>query len=156
MLLIRRYQPQDNAVVKELHFAGLAQFGAGKTDPYWDGDLDDIENVYINNHGDFLVGLQENEIVAMGAVKKFSETCAEIKRIRIRRDCQRQGYGQTILLKLIDLAAELGYTELCLDTLADNLPAQQLFKKFGFKETHRRKLGTHQLVFYHKSLARHE
>ena len=153
---LRRYQPQDNTAVKELHFAGLKQIGTGANDPYHDGDLDDIENVYINNRGEFLVGLQGNEIVAMGAVRRFSETCAEIKRIRVRRDCQRQGYGQTILLNLMELAAALGYTELCLDTLATNLPAQQLFRKFGFSETRRRPLGAHELVFYQKSLARNE
>jgi ribosomal protein S18 acetylase RimI-like enzyme len=152
MLQIRRYQPQDKTVVKELHFAGLKQFGAGAHDPYRDGDLDDIENVYINNRGDFVVGLLNNEIVAMGAIRKFSETCGEIKRIRIRRDCQRQGHGQTILLKLIDLATELGYIEVCLDTLATNLPAQRLFEKNGFKETNRRKLGIHDIIIYSKSL----
>ena len=156
MLQIRRYQAQDNAVVKKLHYAGLKQFGAGEHDPYWDGDLDDIENVYIKNRGDFLVGLRGNEIIAMGAIRKFSETCGEIKRIRIRRDCQRQGHGQTILLKLMDIAAEMGYTELCLDTLAGNLPAQRLFEKFGFKETQRRKVGTYDIVFYGKSLGRNE
>ena len=155
MLQIRRYQAQDNAVIKELHYAGLAQFGA-TADPYWDGDLDDIENFYINKRGDFLVGLQGNEIVAMGTLKRFSDTCGEIKRIRIRRDCQRQGYGQTILLKLMELAAALGYTELCLDTLVNNLPAQQLFRKFGFSETRRGAIGVHELVYYQKRLVRNE
>ncbi len=152
MLQIRRYQAQDNTVVKELHYAGLAQFGAGAHDPYNDSDLDDIENVYLRNRGDFLVGLRDNEIVAMGAIRKFSETCGEIKRIRIKRGCQRQGYGQTILSKLMELAAELGYTELCLDTLAGNLPAQRLFEKFGFKQTQRRKLGIHDVIIYGKNL----
>jgi ribosomal protein S18 acetylase RimI-like enzyme len=155
MLLIRRYQAQDNKVVKELHYAGLEQFGA-TADPYYDGDLDDIENVYINNHGDFLVGLQGDEIVAIGAIRKFSATCGEIKRIRVRRDCQRQGYGQTILLKLIDLAMQLGYQELSLDTLANNIPAQSLFEKFGFVETHCGKLGRFDLLFYSKKLSKDE
>jgi ribosomal protein S18 acetylase RimI-like enzyme len=155
MLFIRRYQPQDNATVKALHYAGLKQFGAA-ADPYDDSDLDDIEKVYINNHGDFLVGLQGDEIVAMGAIRKVSGTCGEIKRIRVRQDCQRQGYGQTMVTRLIELAAALGYTELRLDSVAHNTPAQRLFRKFGFSETHRRKLGAHDLVFYHKSLERNE
>jgi ribosomal protein S18 acetylase RimI-like enzyme len=151
MLQIRRYQPQDNEAVKALHYAGLQQFGA-TSDPYNDSDLDDIEDVYINNNGDFLVGTIDGQIVAMGALRKVSAKRAEIKRIRVRRDCQRRGYAQAILKKLIELAESLGYTELHLDTVASNNPAQRLFEKFGFVETHRGKLGRFDLLFYSKKL----
>ena len=78
MLQLRRYQPEDNEIIKALHYAGLKQFGAD-ADPFYDSDLNEIEHVNINNNGDFLVGLYENEIVAMGAIRKFSEICGEIK-----------------------------------------------------------------------------
>ncbi len=151
MLQFRRYQSEDNAIVKELHYAGLKQFGSS-ADPFYDADLDNIENVYINNRGDFLVGLLDNEIVAMGAIRKFSDTCGEIKRIRVRQNCQRRGYGRAILSKLIDLAKKLGYSELCLDTVANNLPAQRLFEQFDFKETHRAKVGPYDIIFYGRSI----
>ena len=150
-MLIRRYQAEDNKEVKDLHYAGLAQFGASK-DPYHDSDLDDIEGIYINNTGDFLVGTEENEIVAMGAIKKITATRGEIKRIRVRRDYQGHGYGSIILSKLIQRAGELGYAELCLDTLVSNIPAQHLLEKCGFAETHRGKVGTYDLIFYRKKL----
>ncbi len=60
MLLIRRYQPEDNEAVKALHYAGLEQFDADagvEANPFLDTDLDDIENVYIQNKGEFLVGI---------------------------------------------------------------------------------------------------
>jgi hypothetical protein len=72
-MLIRRYQAKDNKEVKALHHAGLAQFGAA-TDPYHDKDLEDIEGVYINNNGEFLVGTLGSEIVAMGAIRNVSGT----------------------------------------------------------------------------------
>jgi len=150
-MLIRRYQAEDNKEVKDLHYAGLAQFGASK-DPYHDSDLDDIEGIYINNTGDFLVGTEENEIVAMGAIKKVTASRGEIKRIRVRREYQRRGYGQTILSRLVELAVELGYTELCLDSTDNNAAAQGLFEKCGFNETHRGKIGIYDLVFYRKKL----
>jgi len=150
-MLIRRYQAEDNKEVKDLHYAGLAQFGAEK-DPYHDSDLDDIEGIYINNNGDFLVGTEGNEIVAMGAVKKNTATRGEIKRIRVRREYQKRGYGQTILSRLVELAVELGYTELCLDATDNNAAAQCLFGKCGFEETHRGKIGIYNLIFYRKKL----
>jgi len=151
MLKIRRYQPQDNATVKALHYAGLKQFGA-KADPFHDNDLDDIENKYINNKGDFIVGILNKEIVAMGAIRQVSNQRGEIKRIRVRRDCQQGGYGQMILSKLMEIAAKLGYTELCLDTVANNTPAQRLFEKNGFRETHHQKVGYYDIVFYERKI----
>jgi len=150
-MLIRRYRPQDNEAVKALHYAGLAQFGA-VADPYYDSDLDDIEGIYINNNGDFLIGTDGNEIIAMGAIRKLSSTRAEIKRIRVHRNYQRCGYGRTILLRLIELASELGYTGLCLDATVDNTPARRLFEKCGFTESHRGKIGIYELAFYEKKL----
>jgi ribosomal protein S18 acetylase RimI-like enzyme len=159
MLQIRRFRPEDEAAVKKLHYAGIEQMHEldpvkGRPDiPNLDGDLDDIEKAYINNRGDFLVGLIDNEIVAIGGIRKYSDTCGEIKRIRIRRDCQRRGYGEAILVKLANTAAGLGYTELCLDTMAANLPAQRLFEKTGFRQTGRGRLGQFPLIFYRKNLA---
>jgi ribosomal protein S18 acetylase RimI-like enzyme len=154
MLQIRRYQPQDNKVIRELNYAGLAQMNPDvnwRDIPYANSDFDDIEGVYLNN-GDFIVGLQDGEIVAMGAFKKRTPECAEFKRLRIRPDCQRKGYGEAIMLKLMNLAAEMGYKEAFLGTLTTNIKAQRLFEKLGFKEIRRGKHGTFDVIFYGKQL----
>jgi ribosomal protein S18 acetylase RimI-like enzyme len=161
-LTIRCYRPTDNEIVKELHYAGIAQMVEMDIDvdppgnPFTDSDLDDIEGAYINNRGDFLIGTQDGEIVAIGAIRRYSGDCGEIKRIRVSRDCQRRGYGQTILLQLLERAVELGYREVCLDTLTGNLPAQRLFKKCGFLEKTREKMGPFDLIIYGRSLNENE
>ena len=160
MLKIRRYQLEDNEVVKELHNDGIRQML--EADPVaeipdftnFDCDLDDIEGVYQHNNGEFLVGIDGGEIVVIGAIRKVSETYAEVKRIRVRRDCQRHGYGRRIVQKLEELATKLGYSELCLDTLASNVPAQRLFEKCGFTETSRGNKGPYRLIYYGKNLNR--
>ena len=158
MLQIRRYKPEDNSAVKELNLLGIRQMTEMdhmKVRPdSADADFDDIENVYIKNRGDFLIGLQGSKIVAIGALKKYSETCGEIKRIRIRPDCQRKGYGETMMLKLIELAKRLKYRELILDTLVSNVPAQHLFEKIGFVEIRRGSSGPFNLIYYGKRLIR--
>ncbi|MHB8104536.1 MAG: GNAT family N-acetyltransferase [Dehalococcoidales bacterium] len=154
MLQIRRYQPQDNKVVRELNDAGIAQIepsGELRALPFVTADFDDIEGVYLKN-GDFIVGLQEGEVVAMGAFKKRTAKCAEFKRLRIRPDCQRKGYGEAIMLKLMEMAAEMGYTEGFLDTLTTNTRAQRLFEKLGFKKSGRGKRGSFDLLFYTRQL----
>jgi ribosomal protein S18 acetylase RimI-like enzyme len=154
-MLIRRYQPQDNETVKALHFAGLEQLGTDivleEPSPY-DADLDNIESVYLDNGSEFIVGVLDNEIVAMGAYRRLSPIRAEIKRIRVRLDCQSHGYGESILKKLLLLAGKAGYSEICLDTTAENTPAQQLFTKHGFTETHRGKLDRFDIIYYEKKV----
>jgi ribosomal protein S18 acetylase RimI-like enzyme len=158
MLTIRRYQAPDNEIVKELHYAGIAQMAEMDIDvdppgnPFTDSDLDDIEGAYIKNRGDFLIGTENGEIVAIGAIRRHSGDCGEIKRIRVRRDCQRRGYGQMMLLRLVERATELGYREVCLDTLSSNLPAQRLFEKCGFTDKTRQKMGPFELFIYRKKL----
>jgi N-acetylglutamate synthase-like GNAT family acetyltransferase len=154
MLHIRRYQPEDNKVVKELTRAGLAQMdpsGEVFKIPNLESDLDDIDDVYLNG-GDFIVGLQDREIVAMGAFKKMTPECAEFKRLRIRPDCQRKGYGEAIMLKLMELAAGMGYKEVYLDTLATNTRAQRLFEKLGFIKMGNIKRGQFELLYYTRKL----
>lgn len=103
-LPIRQYRPTDTDRVHEFHEAALRAAGGfveGASEP----DLDAIEETYLTD-GDFLVGELDDRIVAMGAfrpaqgyITEFldcSETTAELKRMRVDPDHQRQGYGQTV------------------------------------------------------------
>ncbi len=150
MLEIRRYQPQDNKVCRALNDVGIEQIeptGELRAIPYVTADFDDIEGVYLKN-GDFIVGLENGEVVAIGAFKRRTKNCAEFKRLRIRPDCQRKGYGEAIMRRLMELAAEMGYNEGFLDTLTTNYRAQRLFEKLGFKKSGHGKRGPFDLLFY--------
>jgi ribosomal protein S18 acetylase RimI-like enzyme len=160
MLRIRRYQPDDNQTIKELHYAGITQMmemipeterliPPPQDEHFIDSDLDDIEGAYINNRGDFLVGLEGSEMVVIGAIRKYTETCGELKRLRVRRDRQ---YGETMMRKLEERGKELGYRELVLDTLEINIPANRLFKKCCFTEIRRERKGPARLIIYGKQL----
>jgi ribosomal protein S18 acetylase RimI-like enzyme len=154
MLKIRRYRPEDNEVIKELNEAGIVQMnptGALQLIPHIDEDLDDIEGVYLKG-GEFIVGLENGEVVAMGAFKRRTAECAEFKRLRIRPDRQRQGYGEFIMRKLMELAVEMGYTEGFLDTLTTNTRAQKLFEKLGFVKSGRDKKGPFDVFLYYRKL----
>jgi ribosomal protein S18 acetylase RimI-like enzyme len=155
MLKFRRYMTQDNKAVKELHYAGVAQMGGPSSgrgeQAFSDTDLDDIESVYLKG-GDFIVGLENGEIVAMGAFKRKTPVCAEFKRLRVRPDRQRMGYGEAITRKLAELASHKGYTEAFLDTLVTNTSAQRLVEKCGFKKSGRGKRGIFELFYYRRKL----
>ena len=121
------------------------------TVPNIDSDFDDIEGIYLS-HGDFIIGLENGEIVAMGAFKQRTPECAEFKRLRIRPDRQRKGYGELIMKKLAQLAVEMGYTEGFLDTVASNYRAQRLFEKLGWLRSGGGNMGPFELFYYTRKL----
>ena len=151
MLNIRRYQPSDHAAVWELHKTALVAAGAyspGATDP----DLNQIEAVYLNNGGEFLVGTIQDRVVAMGALRRTDSDRAEIRRMRVHPDFQKRGFGQAIYTALEKRARELGYSVLHLDTAVVLVGAQHFYAKNGFKEVRRGKLGELDCIFYEKQI----
>ena len=100
MYTIRRYTPADQEAVAHLHVSVLQQTGAYLGRGPWDDDVYHIEDVYLKNQGEFLLGEYEGRLVAMGALKRTSPERAEIKRMRVSPAYQGRGYGQSILEEL--------------------------------------------------------
>ncbi len=147
---IRRYEPSDKRAVRRLHDDALNEVGAHLGAGPWDDDLDDIEGVYLDSGGEFLVGILEGEVVAMGAVKRVSPDAAEVKRMRVRPGLQGRGYGQAMLDALHYRAWELGYTTLHLDTTVQQRAARHLYTKNGYREVGHGKVGPFDCVFYER------
>lgn len=57
---------------------------------------------------------------------------AHITNIAVRKDYQRQGIGELLLISIINLAAELKADIVTLEVRVSNLPAQRLYHKYGF------------------------
>ena len=150
ILLIRRYRPEDREIVLRLHEIGLRETGTFVEGWDLDEDLLDIESTYLNDSGEFLVGVLSGRIVAIGALKRIAPGRAEIKRMRVDPAFWRRGFGQTMLDALEERAAELGYTTLHLDTTVQQQAARRLYTKNGYREVRRDRMGYFECVFYEK------
>src|SRR3712207_5066471 len=106
MLTIRRYRDEDHDQVWHLHRLALLASGAYAESGLWDDDLHNIQQTYIDDGGEFLVAVLEGQIVAMGALM-VQDNRAEVKRMRVHPDHQRQGFGQAILQRLEQHACAL-------------------------------------------------
>ena len=147
---LRRYRAGDHEPVRRLHDVAMHGAGIHLGEGPWYEDLDEIENVYLRNGGEFLVGTLRDEVVAMGAVKKSTADKAEIKYMRVAPEFQRRGFGQVILTALEKHAIELGYTTLHLDTAVRQKAARRLYERNGYREERRCKKGAIDCVFYEK------
>ena len=148
MMEIRRYRASDHDAVWDLHNIALNEVGAHAGNGPWDDDLHRIEVEYIEAGGEFYVGTIDGRIVAMGALKRLTDTEAEICRMRVLPDHQRRGLGTRILSKLEKRARELGFRTLTLETPAGQVAAIRMYTKAGYEEVARgRKLGFDVIAF---------
>ncbi len=152
MFTLRRYQPADREAVEYLHIYAIQQTGAYLGRGPWDDDMYAIEDAYLNNQGEFLIGEWDGAFVAMGALRRTSPERAEIKRMRVHPDYQGRGFGQIILDELEARARALGYKTLHLDTSVLQMPAQKLYEKNGYRAVGRDVYQNIEVILYEKPL----
>lgn len=77
---------------------------------------------------------QDDELLGCGALKELSPTHGEVKSMRTPAAARRRGAGRAILLHIIDVARQRGYTTLSLETGSDPAfaPAHNLYRSHGF------------------------
>ncbi|WP_083982585.1 GNAT family N-acetyltransferase [Actinomadura hibisca] len=171
-LRLRRYRTPDHATVLALHQEGLAQVGLRPGDGvYYDHDFFRMEEIYLRNDGEFLVGELGGEIVAMGGLRRADLVpggrarafggytpgdqrleVAEMVRLRVRPDVQRRGYGAGIVQALEERAREFGYRVLRGDTTEFQGPALALYRSFGWREIRREPIGGIVNIYIEKRL----
>ncbi|MDQ6774865.1 MAG: GNAT family N-acetyltransferase [Actinomycetota bacterium] len=143
---------RDADAVRELHDLALADGGAHVGSGPWDDDLRSIRRSYLQDGGEFLVGLLNGRLVAMGALRHVTAAVAEIKRMRVHPRFQRRGFGSTVLARLEDRARQLGDTKLRLDTTIMQTAAQALYAREGYSPVGRGQLAGVEVIYYEKRL----
>lgn len=153
MFTLRRYKPADAEAVAYLHVYAIQQAGAYLGRGPWDDDIYAIEEVYLNNQGEFLIGEWNGIFVGMGALRRTNPERAQIKRMRIHPDYQGRGFGQIIYDELESRARAIGYKTLHLDTSVVQVSAQKLYEKNGFREVGRDVYQGLEVILYEKQLS---
>ncbi|MDQ3855545.1 MAG: GNAT family N-acetyltransferase [Chloroflexota bacterium] len=132
--------------------AALLPTGADAGPGPWDDDLLDIEGIYLQPGGEFLVGECDGQIVAMGALRRTSGERAEVRRVRVDPAFQRRGLGRRMLEALERRALELGYRELHLDTTPVQLAAMAMYEQLGYQEVGRGEWHGFEKIYFEKEL----
>ncbi len=151
-LQIRRYQPNDAAIVWELHNLGLQLMGAHLGNGSRDADVLAVEEYYLATGGEFLVGELAGQVVVIGGLLPTNPGEAELKRMRVHPDYWRRGLGERMLVALEQRGRELGLVRLHLDTSVQQAPAQNLYLKHGYREIGRGLIGQLAIIYYEKWL----
>jgi putative acetyltransferase len=127
------FQPENQAEVKDLILAGLAEHW-GTLDLTLNPDLDNIASTYAN--ATFLVAWYQGEIVGSGALVPRSNQIAEIVRMSVAAKMRRQHIGRQILEQLVQHARDTGCSKVILETTATWHEVIEFYLRFGFHVTH--------------------
>ncbi len=147
-----RYQPEFQEPMLALHRSALEGFDLGMSQLQDEADLLNLELVYIRNGGEFLVGFSGPRLIAMGGFKRVSNTDAELKRMRIVRDLQGQGYGTILLRELESRAWQAGVRNLSLEAAKRRALTLEFYRKHGHLESGHGMYGAVETVRFMKTL----
>jgi ribosomal protein S18 acetylase RimI-like enzyme len=151
---LRSFRDDDAKAVWQLHDLALEDAGAHGGRGPWEDDLREVRASYLDSGGDFLIGFVDGELVAMGGLFRHSRDEAEIRRMRVHPDFQRQGLGRLLLERLEERARALGCKTIRLDTTGQQTAARRLYESAGYRETGRRQTARFLFIDYAKTLDR--
>ncbi len=82
-----------------------------------------------------VLGYIDRQAIACGAIKKYSPTQMEVKRMYVNPDHRGKAYAGIILNELEAWSADLGYSYCILETGINQTPAIKLYLKAGYERT---------------------
>ncbi len=151
MTTVRRYRPSDAPVVQSLHERVIRAAGTDPDDLPNTDDITDIEGEYLDAGGEFLVAERDGRVVGMGGLRVDGAE-GELHRMRVARDCQRDGVGSALLDALEDAARDRGVTHLYAQTARRQAAAVGFYPANGYEQVDTETHGEYDLVVYRKSL----
>lgn len=131
----------ENIIVREVHYDNEDFIGlCGELDGYLNiaiGGEDKREKYKKYNHLDTMdyVALvyDGKNAVGCGALRSYSDTEIEVKRVFLREDYRGRNIGGLLLGNLVEKARELGFQRMILETGLFLEASVRLYRRFGFE-----------------------
>ena len=152
-----RYSPEYLEPMIALHRSArddLVKMGLtiGISESEEEADLRAIEQVYLQSGGEFLIGLLDGIVMAMGGFQRLSDNSAELRRMRIQKDLQDRGYGGQLLKELERIAFQSGIRTLSFETAKARPLTLEFYHKHGYQKTGTGLYGQVETVHFSKAL----
>ena len=130
---IRPFVPHDQTAARQLILNGLGEH-FGWIDEMRNPDLDNIAANYIQRGNVFVVAEIDGELVGAGGLITMDENTARIVRMSVSRAHRRKGIGRALVMLLLDVARQRGYSRLIVATEHGWNDAINLYQRRGFTE----------------------
>jgi GNAT superfamily N-acetyltransferase len=115
-------------------------------------ELKEIDIQYNKPHGGLILIIDASSGQAIGCagIRKNEDTVAELKRMFIQESHRNKGLGKELMQKAVELAKDLGYNKIRLDTLDTMNAAMAVYEKAGFNQTGAYRYNPHKNVRYYE------
>jgi ribosomal protein S18 acetylase RimI-like enzyme len=131
-IVIARF-PEHRELVREVFAEYVDSLGIDLSFQDVQSELADLPGKYRFPQGRVVLALSEGQVVGCVALRPFNDNIAEMKRLYVRPAGRGQQLGKRLAESICQIAREIGYSRIRLDTLADMLAAQQLYAAMGFQ-----------------------
>jgi putative acetyltransferase len=119
---------------KRLFEEYVASLGVDLSFQDFGNELKTIDQQYNRPAGALLLAFRETAAVGCAGIRKIDAETAELKRMYVQDQHKGQGIGVQLLERSLQIAKDLGYKKIRLDTLQNMTKAQALYRSFGFYE----------------------
>ena len=100
-----------------------------------EAEMQSLPGPYAAPEGAILLAEADGEPAGVVAVKPLDDPgVCEMKRLYVRPDHRREGIGRALARAVLEVAADLGYDVMRLDTVASMTAARSLYHSLGFEE----------------------
>jgi putative acetyltransferase len=86
----------------------------------------------VDSINEVIVAYKDGIAAGCGAIKPYTQTLAEVKRMFVHSDFRRMGVAKSIMAALEDWAKELNYTSAILETGNKQTEAIELYKRSNY------------------------
>lgn len=135
-ITIREIQPQDNAAMAIILKRSLEEFGLNiPGTAYFDESTNHLYESFRVAGSKYFVAEQGNEIlggVGLYPSKGLPEDTVELVKMYLASAHRGKGLGKILMQKCIDLAGELGYKYIYLESMPELSAAVSAYEKLGF------------------------
>jgi len=97
-------------------------------------ELASLPGEYARPTGRLILALDGEHAVGSGALRRIDDRVCEMKRVYVRPTVRGRGVGRLLIDALIEMAREIGYERMRLDTLPSMTQAKAIYRSLGFKE----------------------
>ena len=125
----------DLAVVRLLFEEYRTGLGIDLCFQGFDEELAALPGCYGRPRGRLWLAMIGGEAAGCVGLRPFEGDGCEMKRLYVRPTHRKKGVGQKLAAKTVEVAKELGYRKMYLDTLASMDDATRLYRALGFTET---------------------
>lgn len=128
---------EDIAIIERLFIDYTKWLNIDLTYQDFEAELALLPGKYAPPGGELLLARATASNKPLGCVALrplMAPTCAEMKRLYVTPEGRGTGVGKALIMEIMAIAKESGYTEIKLDTLRHMEAALGIYKRFGFTE----------------------